>query len=1004
MDKNKTIQNAQKYVQKGQLDKAIREYEKVVEADPRDVRTRLKIGDLYAKKGSIRDAADTYLQVAEAYSQQGFFLKAVAVYKQILKLDPNLVDVNIRLAELYHQLGLMSDAMAQYQSVANYYEKEGDTRSSFQTLQKMLDLDPDNIASRIKLAEMYSKEAMVAEAVDQFRQAAAYLKENNRIEDYIKVAERLIYHDPSDVELTRELANIYLAKADTKRALAKLQVCFKANPRDVETLHLLSRAFLDLGQPTKTVSVYKELAKIYGDDGDLDQQRATWKKVLELAPDDPDAQAALGSRPAASAEPRPGAPVAGPPPGATAAAVAPGAVQPPGARTAVMPAPAIAAAAAPGRDGGGGGGGGAEAVAKLLTETDVYVKYGLHDKAIEHLKKVFALDPQNLDGHEKAKDLFKQAGNQDAAAQELVTLIQLTQNGEPERARGYLSELLSVNPSLPEVQGFIAALGQPEAEQVSFLDPAAAAGDVVIADDDDDVLVADGADFDAEDDFGLEIEATEPEILEASPELEIDPGFTVDAGDDAIILDDGSDDDAIVLDDGSDDDAIVLDDGSGDDAIVLDDGSGDDILLDDDVDDATLVVGGDDDTALVLDEPDEIIVGGEEDGARGDNAFVIDADLLDADLDSAVAAAEAAVAADDSATQSISLDAVPDLNVLAEDAPRTELLPQISLEDAPVELEMDAVDPVVEAVPEAPAEPAADGALAGGGRSAEEIADELEEAEFFIQQGLPDEAQEVLQGILAAVPEHPGAKALLAQLTADDEAPADDAISFDDSEVPGDEAETGFDDFDLAGELAEELASLEADDAPQSAPLDEFQISADDVFAEFKKGVAKQVGSEDAATHYDLGIAYREMGLVRDAIDEFKLAGAQASRRVQSLTLVGVCQRELGDVEEAIESFKGALDGAAADPNAAKALYYELGDTYQIHGDDDEARYFFRKAFKVDPKFRDVKDRLAALGDDGSGPDDPDRGSGTPAGSGGPGSSGGSQEKRAGKARKVGYV
>ena len=78
------------------------------------LRVWLKIGDLYAKKGAKQDAIETYLKVARFYHDQGFFLKAVAVYKQILKLDPRLVDVILKLAELYRQLGLMSDAMQHF--------------------------------------------------------------------------------------------------------------------------------------------------------------------------------------------------------------------------------------------------------------------------------------------------------------------------------------------------------------------------------------------------------------------------------------------------------------------------------------------------------------------------------------------------------------------------------------------------------------------------------------------------------------------------------------------------------------------------------------------------------------------------------------------------------------------------------------------------------------------------------------------------------------------------
>ena len=246
INKNKINDNALKYIQKGQVKKAIREYEKILSEDPNDVRTLLKKGDLLVRVGDKGQAVDTYLRVASSYSQQGFHLKAVAVFKQILKIDDSRIDVNLRLADEYQNLGIVGDAMSHLQVVAAHYDQQGMTRESLDILRRIVDLDPDNIASRIKLAELYSREGMNDEAVEEFTRAAEDLKGANRVEDYIKVAERLVYHDSSNIALVKELANIYLQRGDTKRALGKLQICFKSDPRDLETLSMLAMAFQEL--------------------------------------------------------------------------------------------------------------------------------------------------------------------------------------------------------------------------------------------------------------------------------------------------------------------------------------------------------------------------------------------------------------------------------------------------------------------------------------------------------------------------------------------------------------------------------------------------------------------------------------------------------------------------------------------------------------------------------------------------------------------------------------
>src|SRR5690349_1242312 len=306
------MDTARKFVEKNQIDKAVKEYLRIVHEDPKDVRVWLKIGDLYAKKGSKQDAIDTYLKVARFYYDQGFFLKAVAVYKQILKLDPRHVDVILKLAELYRQLGLMSDAMQHFESVAAHFHREGNTKEALATVKKLVDLDPENIATRIKLAELYSKEGLVEEAATEFTVACEQLRRQNRQDDFVKVAERLLWHKPDNHALNRELAGLYLRRNDPRRALQKLQACFKADPRDVETLGLLAQAFQALDQKAKTVSVLKELARVHVENKQRDKAAEVYRKILEIVPNDSDSLQFLG--PQAQAAPPPPQAVAPPPP------------------------------------------------------------------------------------------------------------------------------------------------------------------------------------------------------------------------------------------------------------------------------------------------------------------------------------------------------------------------------------------------------------------------------------------------------------------------------------------------------------------------------------------------------------------------------------------------------------------------------------------------------------------------------------------------------------------
>src|SRR5712691_7387974 len=218
MDKNKVIESAAKLIAKGQFEKAVKEYQRVLDSEPDDVRVLQKLAELYQKMQRREEAADCFEKVARTYAAQGFYLKAVALYKQVLKVVER-IEVNVRLAELYQQLGLVGDATKEWHTVAAHHEKSGDHKQSLDTLKKLVDLDPDNVASRIRLGEQYARQDNLTEAVAELRRAAEYLRKNARQDDYLRVVERISHLDPADSALAKELAENFLSRGDSKRAL-----------------------------------------------------------------------------------------------------------------------------------------------------------------------------------------------------------------------------------------------------------------------------------------------------------------------------------------------------------------------------------------------------------------------------------------------------------------------------------------------------------------------------------------------------------------------------------------------------------------------------------------------------------------------------------------------------------------------------------------------------------------------------------------------------------------
>ena len=101
VNRTKILREAERFTQQGRIEQAIGRYQQLMKGHPRDVSTVNKIGDLYARIGKIPDAVKQFLTTAEFYASDGFFLKAIAIYKKVTKLDPSNTRAFLKLGELY---------------------------------------------------------------------------------------------------------------------------------------------------------------------------------------------------------------------------------------------------------------------------------------------------------------------------------------------------------------------------------------------------------------------------------------------------------------------------------------------------------------------------------------------------------------------------------------------------------------------------------------------------------------------------------------------------------------------------------------------------------------------------------------------------------------------------------------------------------------------------------------------------------------------------------------
>ena len=164
--------------------------------------------------------------------------------------------------------------------------------------------------------------------------------------------------------------------------------------------------------------------------------------------------------------------------------------------------------------------------------------------------------------------------------------------------------------------------------------------------------------------------------------------------------------------------------------------------------------------------------------------------------------------------------------------------------------------------------------------------------------------------------------------------------------------------FDLAAELESELAEEE-----EATALSEEEQSLEEIFKEFKRGVEQQLDSEDYDTHYNLGIAYKEMGLIDEAIAEFQLSSKDPKRAVECSSMLGLCFLEKGMPQLAIKWYRKGLEMPEISEEEHIGLLYDLGAAYQEVGDTENAQKSFMEVYGMNSTYRDVVGRIKQVED-----------------------------------------
>lgn len=886
IDRVKVKKEADKLLTAGKIERAIEEFHKLVEDNPKDYSTLNQIGDLYVQISRVKEGVEIHKRLGGSYERDGFHARAAAIFQKVVRNAPDDIDAAQRLADLYRQMNKTTDAVKVHLQVAEHFQKKGLIKRALEEFNKVVDLDPKNLKMKVKLADLYNKEGMKDRAAGIYLEVAESLAmeqmhgEANQIlerakamistphvfltqsrlgviqGDYTTAAQHLregLTLNPRNTELLEALAEIELRSGHPDRALESLAEIAQLPEKSLPLCEKALRNLVNGDRAEEGLRLFAPIARELARRGSGDTVGRTlrgalqnhmnveaWTLLAEIAHQSgnrSDQIHALQSAYSLAHQANDQA-LIGSLSGQiqSLGAVPDASGQPP----AAMPQPGFSGGfQAPAIQETTRHGGETELdpirrlrIEQLSREAEGLLRGGSPDRAVETYKKALELDPADMGIIEAIVAVHRSTGHLTKVQMQYAQSAQaLAQLGKKREASLLLDMAEQLFPGSTRI--YRRSMGLPEPGAAP---PAAAAASIA--------LPPPSSDFDML--IGLDVPGFEPPP----------PARAAQTPEPA---------------------AIPLGEG-----------------------------------LPVLPDP-------------------------------FAPAAAPAMPPMEPALDAADLDWMDEtLTELPADLPPPFSAPTTPLPPMPTGI----LPPeVIEALPP----------LSADDEVPEELASLLGDIDFQLDYGSPEEAKAEIDAALRQFPAHPELEQRLARAT---EALQKLGHAAKASALEESDFANSF--FDLTDVLGTALMDTgEGEEMHDATHVVEKIQSVDELFSAFREGVEKQVKGDDYDTHYNLGIAYKEMMLIDPALEEFKIAMGDPERTLECCSMLSICEQARGDLGAAVEWLRQGILAPGFPPEDSIGLRYDLAEIYLQQGHTAMAAEEFKAVYEMDPDYRDVAARLA---------------------------------------------
>lgn len=438
---------ADSYREGGFTLKAIAMLKKISKLDPTNVETAMKLANLYSQQGLLVEARQQYLQVADAYARAGQTRKALEAYQKIADLDPSNTSVRMKLGEIYSRESMTDQAHDAFIMAGAEFLRKGDGEQALNANLKAIVINPDSRQALTAIATIYTQQGQTDRAINILCEAfernpgdvelltilgRTYLSagmmddaertflslvelDKNRYHYLLEVGRRFLQIGDLDraAEQIDGCIEVLIAKREEDKAIDFLRRVLDKEMNHIGALKRLSQIFLRIREDHNLIATLNSLVEAAMRKGDDAEAVAALKELARLEPDEPlhlQRLYNLGVQDIVEAD-------------------SPDVVR------ATGPLDFQSAAFDD------------TFVIRQISEAEILAGHGQVGHAVEILNAILIYAPENVQVHLKLKDIYLRAGIMDKASHECLELARIHQGrGETARSSDFMAEAYQLNP------------------------------------------------------------------------------------------------------------------------------------------------------------------------------------------------------------------------------------------------------------------------------------------------------------------------------------------------------------------------------------------------------------------------------------------------------------------------------------------------------------------------------------------------------------------------------